>query len=391
MEEYKRVGENLFIRKATGKYYAIINKNRRRTTKSLKTTIRAIADARLNNLRMELGAANINPRPKDIPSLVNAIKEVLGQALKEVQKQKMSPNTYNGIKWHLDLVGESHLGAMKVSHIHTSALKDYLDKRRVDKSGRSAQVDMTHLKRVFSLAKDRGWRWDNPIEDIKPYKHTSKKIQIPDSEEIAKVLNYLRTQCHYKTAGKKAADFIEFLCLSGCRAQGAQTIKWEDIDFNKGVMTVTEKGNKSRQVDLFDGLRKFLEARREASGLLFPASKRKGRNSKPTTPYSPKKALQIACDKTKVVPFNFHSCRHYFATQCLEQGITPSTIAGWLGHVDNGILVMRLYGNHLKRRHFASEAQKVKISLGGKSTLPSVNPVSVNVASQDANNPTVLT
>ncbi len=383
MEEYRRVADNLFIREKTGRYYAIINKNRRRTTQSLKTTVRSIANARLNNLRIKLGAANINPRAREIPVVAAAIVEVLEMAKRQADAKKMSMMTYNGIKWHLDRVSESPLGTVKINQVRPQAIKEYLDERQLKRSGRTAQVDMTHLRRLFTVAKDRGWRWDNPVEEIKPYKHKAKTIRVPEPEEIKKILEFLRNyQPHFKDAGNKAADFIEFLCLSGCRTQGAQTVSWEDINFEKGTMTVTEKGNKARIVDLFDGLRQFLQVRRKPSGLLFPGTFRTGRKGNSLDSYLPKTILNIAFEATKVKPFSFHSCRHYFATQCLEQGITPSTIAGWLGHVDNGILVLRLYGNHLKRKHFASEAPKVKINLG-ESTPPPVAPISVDIAAKN--------
>jgi integrase len=383
MKEYRRVADNLFIRVKTGRYYAIINKNKRRATKSLRTTVRSIANARLNNLRLKIGAATLNPSARDVPTVAQAIEQALEQASLESTKGKMSEMTYKGIKWHLDLVAKSPLGSQKINQVRSQALKDYLDGRRLDQSARTAQVDMTHLRRLFNLAKERGWRWDNPVEELPSYKHTTKKIRIPEPAEIAKVLTYLRSHpFHFKNAGRKAADFIEFLCLSGCRVQGAQTIRWEDIDFEKGTMVVTEKGKKTRTVDLFEGLRRFLTERRQSSGLLFPGTPRKGRKGSSLMSYNPKKILREAFVATKVAPFTFHSCRHFFATQCLEQNISASTIAGWLGHVDNGILVMRLYGNHLQRRHFASEAQKVRIALTPSTPIgapSSVDPIGVNV------------
>src|SRR5262249_6913965 len=142
-------------------------------------------------------------------------------------------------------------------------------------SGRTLQIDVTNLKRLFEFARERGWIWGNPMTEIKKYKAKTKKIQIPTSEEVQKILFYLRGREFIPGPdGKKAADFIEFLCLSGVRCQGAQTVQWEDIDFDRGIMLVTEKGSKTREVNLFPGLRTWLETRRKPKGLLFPRTHR---------------------------------------------------------------------------------------------------------------------
>jgi integrase/recombinase XerD len=271
----------------------------------------------------------------------------------------MAEQTLVGIESHLK-VATRKLGHLKVSQIRPTHIKEYLDGRELERSGRTLQIDVTHLRRVFDLAKERGWIWGSPLASIKAYKANSKKVQIPTTADVQKVLAYLRgPEFVPGPDGKKAADFIEFLCLSGVRCQGAQTVRWEQIDFDRGVMPVTEKGNKTREVDLFPGLRSWLEARRQPAGLLFPRT-HKLKRGRPNE-YNPKKALATACSKTRVPRFTFHACRHYFATRCLETGISAPTVAGWLGHSDNGILVMRLYGNHLARKHFAKEAERVSI------------------------------
>jgi len=42
--------------------------------------------------------------------------------------------------------------------------------------------------------------------------------------------------------------------------------------------------------------------------------------------------------------------RHLFATRAIEAGIDVVTVAGWLGHRDNGRTVLDVYG-HLRKTH----------------------------------------
>lgn len=366
MSEYSRVAEHLFIRKNTGRYYAIIKKNCRLIRRSLKTRIRSIANARLFNLQLDIGAARSKVvRQRDIPTFAKAVAEVVSLAKKRLSAGKMSPRTLESIEGHLRLAREK-LGRIRVSQLRPNQVKEYLDERELECSGRTVQIDTTHLRRVFELAKEKGWMLGNPMASIKPYKANPKKVRIPTTEDVKKVLDHLRgPDCVTVIDGKKAADFIEFLCLSGVRCQGAQTLRWEQINFERGVFPVTEKGNKTREVNLFPGLRTWLEARRQPSGLLF--GKTHQLKDRTDHQFKPRKSLVSACKHTGVAHFTFHACRHYFATHCLEAGISASTVAGWLGHSDNGILVMRLYGNHLAKQHFATEAARVPIQFSSTS------------------------
>jgi integrase len=360
MKEYSRVAEHLFIRAKTGRYYGIIKKNNRIYRQSFKTTVREIANARLFDFLHSLGEAPTKAvKLKDIPTFGRVVKEVVSVAEKRVASQKMAEKTFVGIQGHLKRA-VAEFGHLKITRIRPTHLKAFLDARELEFSGRTAQVDMSHLRRVFDFAREQGWIWNNPLSQIKRYKANTGKVHVPTKEEVNKVLDYLRgPDCVTGADGQKAADFIEFLCLSGLRCQGARTVRWEDVHFDAGHLVVTEKGSKTREVDLFPGLRAWLEARRQPKGLLFPRTHQIKRGT--LAEYCCRKSLLTACRNTKVRPFAFHACRHYFATQCLEMGISAPTVAGWLGHSDNGILVMRLYGNHLARKHFASEAERVRI------------------------------
>ncbi len=325
MAQYSRVAEHLFIRKKTGRYYAIVKKNRQTLRHSLKTKIREVANTRLFDFLLEVGVAPIQVnRHRDIPTFAQAAAQLVDGQQKLMKGGKLAEKTFEGIQGHLKKASEK-LGHLRMSQIRPHHVKGYLDERHMKNSGRTTQIDATHVRRLFAFAKDRGWAWIDPTAHLPAYPTGHKRVHVPKTEEIKAVLAFLRgNECVTKEDGKKAADFIEFLCLSGLRCQGAQTIRWEDIDFERGHLTVTEKGNKTREVDLFPGLRTWLEARRQPSGLLFPNT-HKGNGSKL---FCPKKSLIKACKLTEAQRFTFHACRHFFATQCLEAGISASTVAG---------------------------------------------------------------
>jgi site-specific recombinase XerD len=54
-----------------------------------------------------------------------------------------------------------------------------------------------------------------------------------------------------------------------------------------------------------------------------------------------------------------HGLRHWFATWAMERGVDVRTVAGWLGHKDNGALLLKTYG-HLRTAHSLEQAQKLQ-------------------------------
>ena len=45
--------------------------------------------------------------------------------------------------------------------------------------------------------------------------------------------------------------------------------------------------------------------------------------------------------------YTHHTMRHFFCSNCIEAGVDFKVIAGWLGHVDGGVVVAKTYG-HLR-------------------------------------------
>lgn len=352
--DFKRVAENLFIRVSTGRYYLILKRNGNQIRKSLKTKIRSIANAKLESELAKLGHTKIHKGKQGIP----IFKASYEAAIEVAKSENLLAWTIRTLKNHLSLAANSFLGEMRVSDIDETHLIKYLRKRSLDTSGRTANLDLQALRRFFSVAVERGWIWRNPAKEIPAFEHKYAKRHIPTSDDVYKVLSYLR-KGHWHTSvdqdRKKAADFLEFLAFSGVRLGGAQTIKWQDVNFEKGYFEVTEKGEKTRRVNLFPQLREFLFKIKKEAGQIFPGPL-----------YCPKKVLDNVFNEEgfeNVKRFTFHALRHYFTTECLERGISPPVIAGWLGHADNGILVMKTYGNHIRTKHFESEAQKVYITV----------------------------
>lgn len=167
-----------------------------------------------------------------------------------------------------------------------------------------------------------------------------------------------------KQNGRESADLIEFLAYSGCRLaevvgdkkHSKAPMVWGDVSFELRMFTVTGKGSgelgKTRTVPLFPPLQRLLqtlkgklEGEQKASDPIF------GIESAMTS-------LKHACRNLGLPGWGHHTMRHFFCLNCIEAGVDFKVIAGWLGHVDGGVLVARTYG-HLRDVHSREMAKRI--------------------------------
>jgi integrase len=162
-----------------------------------------------------------------------------------------------------------------------------------------------------------------------------------------------------RTAGvadcRAAADYIEFIAYCGARKNEAIHVSWSDIDFDRGTVFLRfTKNGESRYVPMTDEMRQILE--RMNSQRVDP---------KPTDRVLLVKEAQgfieSACKKLGVARFTTHALRHLFGTACLEAGVDVRTVAGWLGHKDNGALLLKVY-SHVRQQHEAEMIRKVRFA-----------------------------
>ena len=71
--------------------------------------------------------------------------------------------------------------------------------------------------------------------------------------------------------------------------------------------------------------------------------------------------ITSACRRLGIARFTTHSLRHLFGTACLESGVDVRTVAKWLGHKDNGALLLKVYA-HVRRKHESDMIRRVSFA-----------------------------
>lgn len=191
--------------------------------------------------------------------------------------------------------------------------------------------------------------------------YTANKIKRPKLIERPVECFSLKEQKQIEQAvlnSKKDKLFGILLCLySGLRIGELIALQWSDIDFTKGLLTISKschdgkagliidepKTATSRRVmPLPKQLLPILKSIKKKSDSLFVVSA----NGKPVSVRSYQRSFELLLKKLKIPHKGFHSLRHTFATRALECGMDVKTLSEILGH-KNPTVTLNRYAHSL--------------------------------------------
>jgi integrase len=132
-------------------------------------------------------------------------------------------------------------------------------------------------------------------------------------------------------------------------------VLWSNVDFGRGnVLLRVTKNGESRYVPMTDEMRQLLEKMKTERG-------EGNGNDRVLLIKEAQGFITSACKRLGIPRFITHALRHLFGTACLEAGVDVRTVAGWLGHKDNGALLLKVY-SHVRQQHEAEMIRKVRFT-----------------------------
>ena len=191
--------------------------------------------------------------------------------------------------------------------------------------------------------------------------YTADKLKRPKLKEKSVECFSLKEQKQIEQAilnGKKDKMYGILLCLySGLRIGELISLQWNDIDLEKGILTIYKSCHDGKDGLIID------EPKTATSRRVIPLPKQllpilKGIKKKSASPFvvsangksvsvrSYQRSFELLLKKLKIPHKGFHSLRHTFATRALECGMDVKTLSEILGH-KNPTVTLNRYAHSL--------------------------------------------
>lgn len=188
-------------------------------------------------------------------------------------------------------------------------------------------------KRLFNFLESEGFISESPMRKI----HTPRpKASEPKAVEMSDFLALLRATQGNSVIELRDRAIILMLADTGCRVGGLCNLRARDIDFDAGLITLREKGDKTRLVPFSSTTREAIMAwlavrpATDDDWLFVSLSK------KPTWKLSTSGVIQMLKRRARNIGIigrvNPHAFRHFFAREFLLRGGDLATLSDLLGH-----------------------------------------------------------
>ncbi len=277
------------------------------------------------------------------------LKEI-GDLWLQSKKLNVKESSYCNYKRNLEDHIYPVIGDLKYSLITKQQLNDFVEYlmvsgRKDGKGGLSKGTvkDIVTLLKSVSKFAYQEYGLQNVCEGFKASKIKKNEIQVLSNIERKKLEAYLLSNVIL-------SNICTLLSLyTGLRIGEVCGLKWEDIDFKKGCISVNKTverislGNGKtkvvvgdpktessiRKVYVPDFIIELLKERRKSPDLFVLSGKQN-----PTEPRTLQYRFEKILKSAGIREMKFHSLRHTYATICIEKGVDIKTLSELLGHSD---------------------------------------------------------
>lgn len=319
------------IRKC-GKFYQIdFYYKGKRIRRLIKTTLKRIAEAYLNDL--------LNKKVKgelylDGYITLNEYKDLYLDFKREEAESKAG-FTFTTLKRYGQILVtfsrfiKENTRAVYLSDITEQDINDYKHKRASEIAIPSVNSELRTLKAFFNEALKRNFIHRNPVRGVTFLEEIEKPYRKLDIETYKRIL--LEARLRYSKDSFVPA--LVTLIYSGCRKTEVLRLKWEQVDLENNVLRIYSsndfrtKTGKKRIIPIHSAIRNELEKLPKESEYVFLGLKGE--------PYNIRffnKRFKIIVNYLNAPWVRVHDLRHSLASYLAEKGISYTTIAAILGH-----------------------------------------------------------
>lgn len=331
-------------------------------------------------IRGEVANKTHVPRSKSI-TVADAAKRWLNvKGNPNGRRRAVEASTLRNYRQHCRDYIKPALGTVKLVDLRRSDVDSFVDKRLLGEYGLSramAHKVLVSLKSIIKLAVEDENVGRNVATGITIDQDTSTEkaeVEIPSKEEIAALAATMNELCEDPSpaiakAWQARRAFVLTAIDTGMRASELRGLKWENVDFENGVIRVRDRADENgefgelkspkanRDIPVSSTLLQVLRVHNLAQGrhrtLVFGTSADKPQAlanifARCWKPLQIKAGLCDEVDGRLVHRYKFHSLRHYHASVLIDDSDTTlKEVQEEMGHADIQ-MTMNTYAHIMK-------------------------------------------
>ena len=238
------------------------------------------------------------------------------------------------------------IGHMRIEDVTRHHIIEILDEIMARGSPTQANRVLSHTRKLFNWALDRGMVDYSPVFGIKPPAKDIARDRVLKDEELKRLWPV------WSDIGWPFGPIFKLLLITGQRRGEVSSMKWSDIDFERRTWTIPReiaKNDRTHEVPLPDLAMEIIETvpRLNSQDLLFTTN---GRSV--VSGFS--KAKRISDSKANVHDYRIHDLRRTAASGMARLAVPPHVVEKILNHSSGTIsgvaAVYNRYGYETEKR-----------------------------------------
>lgn len=254
----------------------------------------------------------------------------------------VSERTWETYSWRVRRLKEA-LGRLPMHNLTAFALQEALAGLHGKAKPRTLRDMYSTLRTALRQAVAWGLLPSDPTPGLRTPKVPREEKKVLTAQELKKLLEAAKRYKHYL--------IIRLLALTGMRLGEALGLKWQDVDLEKGTLTVrraadvrhrklkeTKTSSSERTLLLDAETVALLKAHRKAGGKVHSLAVRRNDlvfaapDGRPVKESAVRKTLNRALAKAGLPHIRIHDLRHTAGSLLLDAGYSLPTVAAFLGH-----------------------------------------------------------
>jgi site-specific recombinase XerD len=239
------------------------------------------------------------------------------------------------------------LAAMELNAIEAVHISQVLAKLRANGlCGSSVNRYRSMLSSVFNFGVRMGMCRLNPVVQVQRFKENESRVRWLKPEEETKLRAVIREKYP-----EREAEF-DLALYTGMRRGEQFTLKWDNVDLDRGLLTVHGKTG-----------RRFIVCNTTAKAALMKLAERAQPGAEYVCPETKasnqrdwRRWFERSVKETGLENFRWHDLRHSFASSLAMAGVDLRTVQELLGHKS---IVMTMKYSHLSPDHRAAAVEKI--------------------------------